>query len=171
MKHRRILFVQPMHEKKVKNERTSIDFPWGLGFMAELLKDQGHHVEIVDGQALQLEKQDLAPFLDRYDTDIIGISAFSTQFNAVLYLAEHLRKTRKDTPIVVGGPMATYHGEFTLRKTKADVVVVGEGELTIVDLLNNWDRKHDVAGIYYKQACLSGYHPHPLYVVCTHFPE
>ena len=21
------------------------------------------------------------------------------------------------------------------------------------------------------QACLSGYHPHPLYVVCTHFPE
>ena len=20
-------------------------------------------------------------------------------------------------------------------------------------------------------ACLSGYHPHPLYVVCTHFPE
>ena len=19
--------------------------------------------------------------------------------------------------------------------------------------------------------CLSGYHPHPLYVVCTHFPE
>ena len=23
----------------------------------------------------------------------------------------------------------------------------------------------------YEQACLSGYHPHPLYVVCTHFPE
>ena len=21
------------------------------------------------------------------------------------------------------------------------------------------------------QPCLSGYHPHPLYVVCTHFPE
>ena len=22
-----------------------------------------------------------------------------------------------------------------------------------------------------KEPCLSGYHPHPLYVVCTHFPE
>ena len=22
-----------------------------------------------------------------------------------------------------------------------------------------------------EQSCLSGYHPHPLYVVCTHFPE
>ena len=21
------------------------------------------------------------------------------------------------------------------------------------------------------EPCLSGYHPHPLYVVCTHFPE
>ena len=23
----------------------------------------------------------------------------------------------------------------------------------------------------YNVPCLSGYHPHPLYVVCTHFPE
>ena len=23
----------------------------------------------------------------------------------------------------------------------------------------------------YIKVCLSGYHPHPLYVVCTHFPE
>ena len=23
----------------------------------------------------------------------------------------------------------------------------------------------------FNKACLSGYHPHPLYVVCTHFPE
>ena len=23
----------------------------------------------------------------------------------------------------------------------------------------------------FNEACLSGYHPHPLYVVCTHFPE
>ena len=28
-----------------------------------------------------------------------------------------------------------------------------------------------VSGSDKNQPCLSGYHPHPLYVVCTHFPE
>ena len=25
--------------------------------------------------------------------------------------------------------------------------------------------------LWFLELCLSGYHPHPLYVVCTHFPE
>ena len=28
-----------------------------------------------------------------------------------------------------------------------------------------------IAASYMNIPCLSGYHPHPLYVVCTHFPE
>ncbi len=28
-----------------------------------------------------------------------------------------------------------------------------------------------LATVVWLIACLSGYHPHPLYVVCTHFPE
>jgi anaerobic magnesium-protoporphyrin IX monomethyl ester cyclase len=151
MKSHSFLFVQPMHEKKIRTKRTSIDFPWGLGFMAGLMAREGHDVKILDGQALQLEKQELAPLLDDYDVDIVGISAFSTQFPAVRYLAEHVKRTRPGTAVIVGGPMASYHGEFTLRETAADVVVIGEGELTILDLLRNWDNKETVEGIGFKK--------------------
>ena len=37
-----------------------------------------------------------------------------------------------------------------------------------------WRRPGSVVsinGFMFYEPCLSGYHPHPLYVVCTHFPE
>ena len=36
-----------------------------------------------------------------------------------------------------------------------------------VDRRSGWRRQVKV----FTEPCLSGYHPHPLYVVCTHFPE
>ena len=33
-----------------------------------------------------------------------------------------------------------------------------------------WETPGNIA-IFWFDPCLSGYHPHPLYVVCTHFPE
>ena len=34
-----------------------------------------------------------------------------------------------------------------------------------------WLDKVEQLSSAWKDPCLSGYHPHPLYVVCTHFPE
>ena len=41
-------------------------------------------------------------------------------------------------------------------------------ELPVDDLCRHLDER---MGRPSKDPCLSGYHPHPLYVVCTHFPE
>ncbi|MBF0285089.1 MAG: B12-binding domain-containing radical SAM protein [Magnetococcales bacterium] len=146
-----VLLIQPMHEKKEhKKERTSINFPWGLAYVADALQRAGHRVQILDGQALQLEKQELAPLIERYDADIIGITAFSTQFNAVRFLSEKIKAAR-NVPIIIGGPMATYQAQFTLEKTLADVCVIGDGEITAVDLLAHWNDKSRVEGIVYKE--------------------
>ena len=42
------------------------------------------------------------------------------------------------------------------------IVIFGFGYLIIEDITYGW---------LMIKPCLSGYHPHPLYVVCTHFPE
>ncbi|MCG6536183.1 MAG: B12-binding domain-containing radical SAM protein, partial [Syntrophales bacterium LBB04] len=131
-------------------KRESINFPWGLAHLATTLQTAGHRVQVLDGQALQLPKERLAPLLDNYDSDVIGISAFSTQFNAVRLLAAHIKKTRK-TPVVVGGPLATYQPELTLLETDTDVCVIGDGEITAVQLLENLDDPENVPGIAYKR--------------------
>lgn len=152
MKIKNVLFVQPMHEKKEtkrKKQRMSINFPWGLAYIATILKSNGYNVTIIDGQALQYEKEKIVNEIDQHDFDIIGISAFSTQFNAVRFIADHI-KNQRSTPVVVGGPLATYQPQLTLENTQTDICVIGEGEYAILDLLSNMDNLFQVKGIAFK---------------------
>jgi anaerobic magnesium-protoporphyrin IX monomethyl ester cyclase len=150
MKFSRVLLIQPMHEKSLKTERTSFNFPWGIACISKYLQDAGYHVQFLDGQALQLPKEDLISNFDKYLPDVIGITAFSTQYNAVRYLANYVKSTI-GIPVVVGGPLATYQPELVLNTTDVDICVIGEGEITAVDLLNHFDRLEDVKGIAYKK--------------------
>lgn len=150
MKFGKILLVQPMHEKIKKVERKSISFPWGLAFLATYYQKAGYGVEILDGQALQLSKEELVPKISEYDFDIIGISAFSTQYPAVRLIAAHVKKERK-VPVVVGGPLPTYQASMTLSSTDVDVCVIGDGELSGVAVLDHFDDLEEVPGIAFKK--------------------
>ena len=97
MKFKRILLIQPMHEKqkKKKKVRTSISFPWGLATLAGAYRQAGYDVEILDGQALQYSKEELLPEIKKFEFDIVGITAFSTQYPTVKLLAEQIKENFK----------------------------------------------------------------------------
>ncbi|UCC95525.1 MAG: B12-binding domain-containing radical SAM protein [Candidatus Omnitrophota bacterium] len=150
MKFKNFLLIQPMHEKADRKERSSFNFPWGIAYLSSYIKAVGCNVQFLDGQVLQLPKEELAACLDRYDADIIGISAFSTQYNAVRYLSKYI-KEKRDIPVVVGGPLATYQPRLVLETTNVDICVIGEGEFAVVELLNNYDNLEKVAGVAFKK--------------------
>jgi radical SAM superfamily enzyme YgiQ (UPF0313 family) len=52
--------------------------------------------------------------------------------------------------VIVGGPDPPHHAEEYLR-AGADVVVIGEGELTLVDLLSNQRSLCDIPGIVFRE--------------------
>ncbi len=145
---KKILLLQPMHEKKDKTHRTSFNFPYGMAYIARALIDSNYDVEVIDAQALQWEKEEVINCLQQGQWDLAGISAFSTQYNAVKIFAECIHK--KEIPIVVGGPLATFSSKLTLENTFVDICVIGEGEETIVDLINNINKLQKVNGIGYK---------------------
>ncbi len=150
MKFKKILLIQPMHEKEKRVVRTSINFPWGLGTLARSYQKAGYNVEILDGQALQLPKEELLPEIDKYDFDIVGISAFSTQYPTVKLIAQYINKQRY-VPVITGGPLATYQAKMVLGTTDADVCVVGEGEISGLEVLESWDDLGKVRGIAFKR--------------------
>lgn len=151
MKFKKILLVQPMHEEKKTKEwdRTSISFPWGLGTLSRSYQKAEYDVEILDGQALKLSKEELLPEIDKLDFDILGITAFSTQYPAVKLFAEYI-KNNHNVPIIVGGPLATYQAEMVLATTDVDICVIGEGEISGVEILKSWDDLPRVNGIAFK---------------------
>lgn len=153
MKFKKILLIQPMHEKREKNKkgvRTSINFPWGMATLVSFYQAAGYHVEILDGQALQLSKEELVPEIDKFDFDIAGITSFSTQYPAVKLIARHIKENRR-VPVIIGGPLATYQAEMVLKTTDVNVCVIGEGEIAGVETLEFWDDLGKVKGIAFKQ--------------------
>lgn len=83
--------------------------------------------------------------------DIICITCNAVQFPFVCELSKELRsKTKK--PIVIGGVMASLDPKLILKLTKADFVIRGEGESTLLELLQVIQKKtalKDVDGLSY----------------------
>jgi anaerobic magnesium-protoporphyrin IX monomethyl ester cyclase len=153
MNFKKILLIQPMHEKKEKKKekkKTSISFPWGLATLASFYQEAGYDVKILDGQAMQLTKEELLPEIDKFDFDLAGITSFSTQYPSVKLLSKYIKKNR-NVPVVVGGPLATYQAAMVLKTTDADVCVVGEGEIAGIEILKSWKNLAMVKGIAFRQ--------------------
>jgi radical SAM superfamily enzyme YgiQ (UPF0313 family) len=118
--------------------------PLGLLYLASHLKNRGVDVGVFDGTFQSLQTFDKA--LQRHKPPVVGIAVnMMTKRNALAMIA--LAKQRGAT-VVVGGPDPPYHAESYL-KAGADVVVIGEGEHTLEELLETTDRTA-VNGIAFK---------------------
>lgn len=86
-----------------------------------------------------------------YDYDIYGISIHSSSsYEPVRQIIERIRKINSQALIVVGGAFPTSMVEFTLKNTKADIVVVGEGEQVFDNICKGRDLS-SINGIVYKR--------------------
>jgi anaerobic magnesium-protoporphyrin IX monomethyl ester cyclase len=74
------------------------------------------------------------------ESDIIGISLMSCHFDNAINLTKHLREL--DKPIIWGGIHPTISPHECLRY--ADLVCVGEGENSVVSLLDNMEHSRDI---------------------------
>jgi len=89
-----------------------------------------------------------------YKPDVIGISVKSQNFRPACIVAELAKELNEETIIVVGGPHASMMGPDLLRYPYIDICVRGEGERTIVELLNaigQGQAPSSVKGIIYRQ--------------------
>jgi radical SAM superfamily enzyme YgiQ (UPF0313 family) len=138
-----VLLIQPPHK-----DRTPSIFPIGLGYIAKSLMDIGCKVEILDIHTEGINEEKVQKRIANFNFDLIGINAFSTQYKYIKWLTNESKQHTK-VPIVLGGPLATHNPELVLKNTDVDICVVGEGEITIKELVTNKDL-HNVRGIYFK---------------------
>ncbi len=127
--------------------------PMGLAIIAAVLERLGYKVAVVDANALKLKPEDIVPYV--IDADIIGLTAMTPTINAAISIAHQLKLANPDLTIILGGAHATLLPNETLFSApEIDVVVRGEGEETIIDLLRALENKQplgDVPGISYRK--------------------
>lgn len=126
--------------------------PLGLASIAAVLEQKGHQVEILDANALHLSGHEIVQRVK--DADVIGITAMTPAVNSAIKIAKEIKGENPEPTIILGGPHATILPEDTLTKVREiDIIVRGEGEITIVELFdaleNNKELQH-INGITYR---------------------
>jgi len=130
-------------------------FPLGLGYIASILHENGYDFGILDLNGTRdpnLLNQELDNNIDKYDC--IGISSMITQYKRVKEIIEAIRLYRPSIKILLGGSGPSSHPALYLNNTSADIVCIGEGERTILNLLDvfeNNGKLDQCKGIAYRQ--------------------
>ncbi len=88
--------------------------PLGLASIAAVLEQNGHQVEIIDANALQLSEREIVNKVK--GADIICITAMTPAVNSAIRIAKEIKKENPDQIIILGGPHATILSEETLNK-------------------------------------------------------
>ncbi|MBU0945607.1 MAG: B12-binding domain-containing radical SAM protein [Proteobacteria bacterium] len=110
--------------------------PLGLAYIAGMLEKNHIPATIIDAQAEGFSIDQVVTLLaDKKNSAIIGITLLTPMFGAVQKLSDAIKKTIPTSTIVLGGPHCTALKEQVLEEiTSADIVCIGEGEETMVDI-------------------------------------
>lgn len=120
------------------NESYIHEFPLGIAYLAALLRQEGIDVKIYNQDVHHYPEEHLTGYLNKNRFDVIGIGVVGGyyQYRKLLLLSEAVNKATERPFYVIGGHGPSPEPEYFLRKTGADAVVIGEGEATIINLLN-----------------------------------
>lgn len=113
--------------------------PLGLCYLAAVLERGGYHVDLIDMQAENLRGTDLAHWVRERRPRVVGIGTTVVTYKNGLRIAELVKEVSPTTPIIVGGPQATFLIEETLACPAVNILVRFEGEETIVELMHHFD--------------------------------
>ncbi|MFO7562622.1 MAG: radical SAM protein [Enhygromyxa sp.] len=126
----------------------------GLAYLAGALVEAGHEPVVIDAQAERLTTAEVLERVEQVDPDVIGVSLYQ---ETMPELIEFLRMlgARPQAHVTCGGQYATFEAERILASyPRVDSVVLGEGELTLVELVNTLPAPEwlDVPGLCVRRA-------------------
>jgi len=156
---KKISFVNPplTAEERYGRFRNGGDFipPYGLTHLAASVREVGWSPIIIDAPALGMDYYNAAKAALEGGSQIVGITAVTMSIYNAHQLAQEIKSLNPNTKIIIGGPHVTALPEDTLQRfPEFDVGVVGEGDVTIVELLEslrNGGEISQVKGIVYRR--------------------
>lgn len=149
-----VLLISPSSaafaEAQFKSLHTCLP-PIGLGYLAAMIQNR-YSTAIIDLGIKQMKRPDIIQYLHRAQPRVVGITATVGTYRNSLRVASIVKELFPDTPVIIGGPQATFLPEETLKSGYVDVVCRYEGEYTMMELTdyyldNNGQKLEQIKGI------------------------
>ena len=146
-----ITLIRPPAVEAFRFATTSITLPLGLAYISAALKKKDFKVQIIDAVGNEpdsrvgyykgyLVGESLDKIVNKISTvtNFIGITVvFTHEWPLVVKLIDLIKNKFPNKKIIIGGEHVSAMPEFCLATSKADYIVMGEGEETIVELISD----------------------------------
>lgn len=128
----------------------------GVGYISASLKRAGHDVNVLNpNHSTEWWKPQLIQAINEHNPQMIAVGGMSFHMNQIRGIAAVARAQAPHSVIVIGGNAVSNHPKVAMSAVpEADIGVVGEGEQTIVDLveaLESGNGPNDVKGLIYRE--------------------
>ncbi len=125
--------------------------PIGLAYLASYIREYSGMRDIVI-----VDRENPVKIIEKEKPDIVGMGSYSYNFHYANALAKDI-KDKMNVPVIVGGPHISALPHH-IAKSNFDVGVIGEGEQTMLELMElhekcgslNQDKIKEIKGIVYK---------------------
>jgi radical SAM superfamily enzyme YgiQ (UPF0313 family) len=121
--------------------------PLGLAYLAGSARDAGYRADILDAHALNIPAELTSQRVLQSDAKVVGLTASTFSWPMALDMARRIKHADANRIIIVGGPHLCLYPEECLADPAIDAGVIGEGERTLIEILQRVERSESLAGM------------------------
>lgn len=131
------------------NESLVQWFPQANAYLAATLLKHNHEVEIYSQDIHHYPDEHLTEYLNNNKFDMVGLSFIGGyyEYKKALKISDAINNSTQRPFYVIGGFGPSPDPDYFLKKTGAEVVVMGEGEVTIIDLINHIEEGRELDNV------------------------
>lgn len=115
--------------------KSSFSIPLGLAYLATAIRSSGCAIIVLDFAVAPLSRSELGAFMEDRRPALVGITSTVINYENGLRVAAFVKEHSPHLPVIFGGPHASFLVEQSLSIKAVDVVVISEGDETILELL------------------------------------
>ncbi len=153
-----ILLINPpfsYNKGHIWSELRDIDPPINLAVLCSFVSQNGFTSDILD---CNVKAPDINKFLSQIkiyflkykNIRFFGLTAITLTIKSALLYAAVLKENYPHIPVIIGGAHASYMPDEVLSSPAVDIVVRGEGENSLLEILTNV-RYQEIKGISFKE--------------------
>ena len=139
----KILFVNPSlrlnHPYKI--------LPVGLAMVMTYIEKNGYEFDLYDIDINDISNDEVDKFIQNNHYDIILFGTIVTHYKWVKWFCKKIKIYHPDTKIIVGNSVSGSCIDVFMKNVPADFAVIGEGEITLLELLNALEKNKDIRNI------------------------
>lgn len=152
MTNLKVLIINP----PIRLDDKPRNIPHGLAILANIIQNKmGIEPFFLDINAQRYNREEIENIIRQAEFNIVLIGGIASTYRSIVELSKLIKKEKPDAKIIAGGYVAMASPDLLLKNSQVDIICVGEGEITIIELLKRFQNKSvgedvsDIKGICY----------------------